>query len=116
MRLIKPNHFAGRLRCDRLADLTGSQPIVGQPFNLNSGRGAVVLNLRSVVGLKDLLPGKIESTAIVAHVHHALAREPFAHFARDALIDAATVRDWCFTADTRAHAAEEPDLHRPVLR
>src|SRR5215213_6129667 len=117
MRLIEPNHLAGaRVPRDALAKLTGAQAVAGFPFKLDVLAPAVVFHFGFVLGLKDVLPRKIQAVAVVAHVEHTLLGEARADARADACVYAAAVSDRRLaTCLCRQHALEV-DLQRPLER
>src|SRR6185503_13441025 len=117
VRLIEPHHFAGRwVAGNSLTSLPGAQSIIRQPLELNSRGRAELLDLVPACRLKNFLPRQIESTAVVAYIHHAFSLETVANRRRDTLIDATAVGNRRFTARVGALQTEKPDFQRPVMR
>src|SRR5215208_3814653 len=98
MSLVEPHHLSGaRMRGDGLANLTRAQ-FTTPPFVFDSHAPAVRLYLVWITGLEDVLPREIQSSAVVAHVHHSLFHESFFDLGRNPLEDNATIGNRCFTA------------------
>src|SRR5436305_15057808 len=107
-RMVEPERLAGvRVFRDHRADGARAQPLPRLPLNLYPALRTVLLDLRSVGGLEDRLPGEAEAVAEVADVHPALGLEALAHRGIDAGEHPPTVGDRRLAAGRGSLLAEE---------
>src|SRR5438128_4184961 len=96
MGLIEPDKIASpRMPRADLASLTRAKLIFSNPLELNLRAAAVGFDFRLVACLKDIWPGKIQPSAVVAQVHQSFSFKVLSDLNRHALINSATISQRC---------------------
>src|SRR5438270_8661325 len=117
MRLIKPNQLAGpRMLRYGLANLRGMQLVSALPAEVYPGGAAKVFGFGAIVGLKNILPRKIEAGAVVAHILNLLPGKSIAKRRFDTPENATAISQRCLTTfGGRLHAIKS-EPHWPLPR
>src|SRR5262245_8329478 len=114
MSLVEPYHLAGLgMSGDRLADLASPQTITIFPFKLDTDATTTRLHLRFVGGLKDILPGKVQSATVVANIQYLFPHESFSNLRINTGKDLPAVSDRCFPTSLSRFYAVKPYLRWP---
>src|SRR2546421_11403180 len=115
MRLVEPHHLV-RLRMpgNGLTYLARSQMMAVLPLKLNTGAPTVFFYYRLARGLKDSLPGKVESFAVVSDIPHLLLHEALSNLWVDTFKDVTTIGNWCFSSLLDRGHTEKPNFHGPA--
>src|SRR5215213_11367103 len=100
---------------DRLTNLARTQTIAVFPLELCMHSAAILFDLRSVFGLKSILPGQVNSLSVVTRVHHLLTHEPFFDRRIQAFKDFAIVSNRGRASLSGCLHTMKPDLRRPVV-
>src|SRR5262245_50015761 len=117
MRLIEPDHLASpRVPGDGLTDLARPQTVSAFPLEFDSGSQTERLNFRSACGLKHVLPGEVQSAAVVANIEDFLPHEPLANSRVDARENVPAVGYRRLPTRFGGIHAMKPNLHRPGAR
>src|SRR5688572_24900969 len=115
VRLVKPHRLSGR-RVPRhgVANLAGSQPSLRTPFEFDSRRSAVALDVCSRMRLKRILPREVRPIAVITYVADVSLEKAVPDRRIDRVEHHSAIDNRRLAALLRWLLAEEADPHRPA--
>src|ERR1041385_5869652 len=99
---------------DRLADLKSFQTVIAFPFVMDLIEPAVLFNLFPALCLKNCLPRKINSPAVISYVAQLPAGKYLQNLGRDVPGDQNTAGQWRLSSRCGRLNAIEDNPHRPI--
>src|SRR6185369_3693395 len=98
------------------SNLASSQVSCVLPLKLDRSAAAVIFHGARIRCLKNCLPRKVSSLAIVAHVHDLLLDEALFDLRVQQLEDLPAIGDRRLSTNGRRLRTVKPDLHGPISR
>src|SRR5215471_6358443 len=115
--MIEPDHFGGlRMASYGGPDLARSEHVAVKPFKVYRGVPAVSLDQRSIIGLKNDLPGKAQPVSIVSDIQHLFVGKLLYDASTQPFEDISTICNRSRPLPVGRPNAEKPYLHRPDKR
>src|SRR5216683_7862089 len=117
MCLIKPDHFAcAGMAFYNLTTLARTQLILSNPLKFHLRFATIGFNYRPTGRLENFLPGKVQSSAVVADIQQTFAHKTFSNLRRNRVVNLSAVSYWCLAALFGNLQRKEPQLHWPTSR